>query len=687
MRNSMSITHNLYKVLLIITVTITLLYSNARQRIAIAQNRTEESKSYEIEFVIDVSGSMTQSEAGNTALEILMWTIELLKNTNTKVGIVGYNHEIAYRYPLSSLAAKEDKEELIQYLSSIRFHGDTDIGLGLKTAMQEFSETEGNVQRILLLISDGETDLPLTQNNRTIDESLRNEQEAISLAEEKGVTIYTIGLATKFDGNVDYLNQFSKSTDGASYAVSSVSQIYEALSDMLKRHFPYLSYQTEKEEQSNEEYTEINLQIPDKQLSQVDIWISPAIEKEKIHILTTGSKVIIDQKTYGTRIELEQPPKEMVTVRLDKTSVKESSVMIQGIYNFTEILEIPQMAGKKKETELICRFLDNETGKMVADKDFYQSVSVTMIVVDEQNQDRKSYPTEATENGCRTVLTMEQSGSYKVYAEYQGSFLSGITEEREIQFVNTPPEQIRQIEQTIPGKFRKSLVEIEGMFEDKDGDILIYELSGADSAFVCSLNGTELTIKSEEYGDFFIPIQAVDEEGKECVGEILIHSIPVWRYYHNIITGIFVVGILLAGILISFFIWKFYQKKAEPLPEKKKPEEYLEGVLVGYFLHLKDEEEIEPLRWNLGELHRKNITLKELLEEKQVPVRLPESSKFQIKAGENKTLLVQHETNCILLHGSKEIAKKQVERIYIGEKLYIGFEDQVTELELRYKNQ
>ena len=70
----------------------------------------EEIKSYEVEFVIDVSVSMLQSEAGVTALELLTETIELLEDTNTKVGIVGYNHTIAYRYSLTSLIKKKRSE-------------------------------------------------------------------------------------------------------------------------------------------------------------------------------------------------------------------------------------------------------------------------------------------------------------------------------------------------------------------------------------------------------------------------------------------------------------------------------------------------------------------------------------------------------------------------------------------------
>lgn len=686
MGNIMSEARRLYKILLVIAGIITLLCST-KQTIAAVQDSAEESKSYEIEFVIDVSGSMTQSEAGSTALEILTGTVELLENTNTKVGVVGYNHEIAYQYPMTNLITKEDKESLIQYLNSIHFHGDTDIGLGLMTAVQEFSDTKGNTQKILLLISDGETDLPSAQKSRTIENSLQDEQEAVALAEEKGIAIYTIGLATRFDGNVDYLSQFSRLTDGKSYAVSSVGQIYEAVSDILKRHYPYMSYTAEKEEQSEEENTAVILPVPDKHLSQISMWIFPAVEKEAIHVLTTSSQVAISQKDCGTRIELKQPPKETITIKLDKASAKESSVMIQGIYNLTEILDIPQKTEKKKETELICRFMDNETGEIISDTEFYESLSVTMIVVDEENKERKTYPTEATESGCRAVIAMEQSGTYKVYAKYQGSFLIGSTEEKEIQFINTQPEQIRQTEQTIPGKFRESVIELDGMFEDKDGDMLVYKLAETENALLCSLDGTKLTVRADQYGDFSVPVQAVDEEGEVCRGEVRIHSIPVWSYYHRIMTGVLAAGILLAGLLISFFIWKYYQKKAEPLPEKKKPEEYLEGVLVGYFLRMENEEEMEPLRWNLTELHRKSMSLKELLEEKQVPVKLPESSRIQLKAGENRTLLIQHDTRCTILHGSKEIARKQAERMYIGEKLYIGFENQVTELELRYKHQ
>lgn len=647
--------------------------------------KREELKTYEIEFVIDVSGSMLQSEVGKTTLELLDGAIELLEDTNTKVGIIGYNHTIAYQYPLTSLNKKEEKESLIHYIKSIQFQGDTDIGLGLKTAVQEFSDIEGNVEKILILLSDGETDLPFSQDNRTIEDSREDEQEAIALAKEKGIVVYTIGLATRFDGNVDNLNLFSKETQGVSYAVSSSGQLYGAISSILQKHYFYQSYSVKREEIDGK--TKIVLPIPDQYLSRVSVWIFPAVSPEKIQILTTTDQVTISQKSCGTRIIWEEPPKETITIKLDKAIDNNYSVIAEGIYNLTEVFLTPLQAEKKKNVELLCSFIDNKSGEVIVDLEFYKSFSAAAIGMDKEKQERKTYLTEAAENGFYTTISAEQSEIYQVFIQYNGDFLNGKTEEKEILFINTQPKQVQQIKETILGKFRENTIELKGMFEDPDGDFLTYSLYQLEEGLLGSLEETRLTIQAEQYGEFSVWVQAVDEEGASSIGEIQIHSVSFWNYYHTVIIRFLAAGIFLFSILISYLIWKHYRKEISPPSKQKKAEEHLEGVLVGYFLKVENEEEIPPLRWNLKEFHRKIITLKELLEEKEIEQKAAESSKIRIKAEEKRVIAIWHDINGIVLHGSKEVSRKQEERIYIGEKIYIGFSDQKTELELRYKSQ
>ncbi|MMZ69087.1 hypothetical protein D1872_318590 [compost metagenome] len=68
-----------------------------------------------------------------------------------------------------------------------------------------------------------------------------------------------------------------------------------------------------------------------------------------------------------------------------------------------------------------------------------------------------------------------------------------------------------------------------------------------------------------------------------------------------------------------------------------------------------------------------------------IGIKVPESGRIWLEAGKKETLLVRHDTNCTVVRGRTPIQRKQTAALEYNDKLYITFEDGVTEIEIRYK--
>ncbi len=110
------------------------------------------------------------------------------------------------------------------------------------------------------------------------------------------------------------------------------------------------------------------------------------------------------------------------------------------------------------------------------------------------------------------------------------------------------------------------------------------------------------------------------------------------------------------------------------------------AVFEGYFLSTLSGNEIPVLNWGASYIdNKKSITLGELFHILDVTEKLPESHKIYIGAGKNGTVLFYHDTDCVITCKGKDIPKKKKEILQYEDKIYITFEDNVTEMELRYK--
>ncbi|KAF6593656.1 VWA domain-containing protein, partial [Paenibacillus sp. EKM208P] len=80
----------------------------------------------------------------------------------------------------------------------------------------------------------------------------------------------------------------------------------------------------------------------------------------------------------------------------------------------------------------------------------------------------------------------------------------------------------------------------------------------------------------------------------------------------------------------------------------------------------------------------RKVSLQELFRTLDVHEPLPEAERILFSAGKKGSLIVKHDTRCALQHGKVRLARNKKAVMEYSDKLYITFEDGVTEIELRY---
>lgn len=110
-------------------------------------------------FVLDQSGSMSNTDAGEFRYEALDLFLGLSTETGNYMGAVVFDDTIVLQKDIVEVDGKEDKNKLSNEIKLTRSNGDTDIGKAVELATQML-QTSGNpnLRSAIILLSDGNTD-------------------------------------------------------------------------------------------------------------------------------------------------------------------------------------------------------------------------------------------------------------------------------------------------------------------------------------------------------------------------------------------------------------------------------------------------------------------------------------------------------------------------------------------------
>lgn len=263
-----------------------------------------------IVIALDVSGSMVTTDEDRLSIEMIQMMIDL-SDAQDEIAIVAYNDFIVYESSLMSMDKKENKDKLKNDLDQLVFSGETDNGLGMKTAVDILAEnTNDSKKSYVLFISDGKTDLENSQSERTEQESENDWNNSGELALQKGININTISFVNQYSQDTNQMTVISTKTGGNSSVVANPLQFMKAVTQT------WFSYKGMDD-------LSINTSNTNSQLQKLELDMNE-IETDQVLIVTVATEVYKDFEMVYTDNQMELFKNKHYAIAKIKNPVKET---------------------------------------------------------------------------------------------------------------------------------------------------------------------------------------------------------------------------------------------------------------------------------------------------------------------------------------------------------------------------
>lgn len=213
---------NLKRIFLFIGV-IMLLLPVRQDTLAAEENHELHVRNGEVVFLLDTSGSMNSNDKSRFAIDAIRQAGCSLPS-NYKTALVAYNTGIQTIVPLST-----GGDPMGTQLSSVIYKGYTNAGEGLNQAVGLFS-TEENVERSIVMVTDGEIDMP---DKQAKESSRALYSETIKKAKEAGIKIYIVAVGSELNDPNMHIFDGAEMTDGAIYWQGQSGNLVQIMNRIL----------------------------------------------------------------------------------------------------------------------------------------------------------------------------------------------------------------------------------------------------------------------------------------------------------------------------------------------------------------------------------------------------------------------------------------------------------------------
>ena len=140
--------------------------------------------------------------------------------------------------------------------------------------------------------------------------------------------------------------------------------------------------------------------------------------------------------------------------------------------------------------------------------------------------------------------------------------------------------------------------------------------------------------------------------------------------------------LLLAGIVWIYFLFG-KKKPARALTESEIP---YTGKLGIYVMHTADGTEIPPLECNLfRQVKNRRVTLQEIIDSFDLKQKFKGAERIYFEPIKNGISVI-NDSRCTITKNKRILLQGSEEKVYSEERLYVAFEDEVSEILLIYKS-
>ncbi len=556
--------------LLALTVTIGFLFCGVSADKSDNQNNSD--NRFNVVFVLDSSGSMKWTDPDGYRYDAISLFTNMLATKGNYLGGFVYSTRIEQEINPSAINSQQDKDNVTDSLEAIRASGDTNIGLGLLSAVNSLKEYgDPNLPSVIVFLSDGNTDLP-GASKAEWEQSYADKAEAIELAIEYDIPIYSVCLNYNGTADTTEMRQIAEATGGVFREVAGAEDLNEVFNVFYTLIFGTSTITIVDDVFDDSGIIEKTFDIPGIGVEEVNIIIHG--DTESLDIYTPDGKLADVYKTEFKSFTMVKVTDVVPgTWKLVATGIPGDQIKINMVYNtnLAVSLDVETENGvinSSKPAHFTSRL--SAGSEVATEAGQYFGYEATLKIMNGYSEVIKTVPMEVV-GDCFQADVDLADGSYFFETELTGNYISKtsgkigpydvypiVTDEPEPVPVNTAPQPVKEeLEYEVniwPFVGAKPLnIDLSTLATDNEDSSLRYTIEKssflADSDY--SLNGTDLSLFNYSLSKGVFIVKATDSGGLSCeiTISVIAHNIPVIMM---IVLGIVALALIAALALIIY---------------------------------------------------------------------------------------------------------------------------------------
>ena len=520
---------------------------------------------FNVSIIVDASGSMKRTDPDKLRFTAIRRFMRLLTEQGNVVGGVVFSTGIDAETPLTRITGQADKDRIVGDLEAVPPDGQwTNIGEALMTSVQSLiRDGDPDKKSVILFLSDGNTDMSA---DREIQASMDRQSEAIRLAREHGIQIYSICL--NVNGTAD-TNEMKRISGGEELFqnVSSAADLWDAFDKFHTMIYGASTIPLYEGEipRNGELFTEF--EVPGVGVEEVNIVISGDLKRLEVtrpdNTPYPGLPVTQDSVTTLKITELMPG-----TWKLHSEGVAREQIKINMKYNSDMVVDVDVPASEDGgytagDTQTVNVTL--KSGQTPGSAESYNDYTAQLSVTDPQGNVIYSDDSMKLEgNHFQSELELPE-GVYLMTViirdkAYETETVQNFGPITVGPYVNHPPVPVKTpVTDTIyvfPFGTKPYQLDLKPLATDPDGDELTYTVET--SSFLdgedYSVDGEQvLTLRSfGRLSQGAFQIKATDSHAESCQIEVALRI----RYVALMVFAAVVAAGLIALIFFGLWVWR-----------------------------------------------------------------------------------------------------------------------------------
>ena len=510
----------------------------------------------DVVLVMDESDSMIDADRERIALEGAKLFVDMEKLSNASIGLVEFSDK-AVVTQMQDVEQQASKEKIKKILDQVQYGGYTDTGAALLEAVRLLDGSGENKNKSIILFTDGEIDINPKAAGRTIEASRSDVNTAVQQAQEKGYTIYCIGLNA--DGKVDeaQLARMASATGGEYLIAEDVS----AITDFFETFFASIGdadVDTMEEYIADGDYHTVRFQIDNANILEANIIILSTKEVEDIYLLdTAGNQVdLINSDRF-----VFSSSKKYTMVKMINPDVGEWSISVKGVrgdaikigkifnYNINLLIEVDKPVLTLGDSFAMKAYFTSE-GRRIVDGNFYDGLQgeVEIRNLDTEEIERQGF-SGSDENGIEARIQPGHVGEYSFTVHIQGSGFYRDSDEIVVTVMKLPPIIRKEIPSIKILTGKEYSIDLDEYFEDPDGGVLSYIVETGNNDLSAELAGTILLLKNDVSQQVQVAVHAENGAMSDACVKFIVTTTSLGDQMKK-----FMPIPIIAGILLLFMV-------------------------------------------------------------------------------------------------------------------------------------